>query len=114
VQYGHPNSVQDGTPIGQYKMHYEDGSTATKPLVFGQDVRDWWIFDQGKPVTRGRVVWTGANPASDLKGLSIRLYLGVWDNPHPDKPVPHLDFIGIKDGPCAPFCMAITAEEPAQ
>jgi hypothetical protein len=114
VQYGHPSSVPDGTRTGEYKIYYQDGTDASLPLVFGQDVRDWWIFDQGKPVTRGQVVWTGANPATDRSNRALRLYLGVWENPHPDKPVTHLDFIGIQDGPCAPFCIAITAEEPAE
>ena len=50
-------------------------------------VRDWWDFDEGKPVTRGRVVWTGGNLAADKYGVTTRLYLGVWKNPHPDKTV---------------------------
>jgi hypothetical protein len=114
VQYGQPSRVQDGTRIGEYKMYYQDGSDTSMPLIFGQHVRDWWISDEGKPVTRGRVVWTGANPSSDRMNLSIRLYLAAWENPHPDQLVTHLDFVGIQDGLCAPFCMAITAEEPAE
>lgn len=102
------------TRIGEYKMYYQDGSDTSMPLIFGQHVRDWWISDEGKPVTRGRVVWTAANPSSDRMNLSIRLYLAAWENPHPDQLVTHLDFVGIQDGLCAPFCMAITAEEPAE
>jgi hypothetical protein len=111
VQYGSPNRVKEGARIGEYRMQYQDGSDDSLPLAFGQDVRDWWIFDEGKPVTRGQVVWTGANPGSERARRSIRLYLGVWQNPHPDRPVAQLDFVAEKDGPCAPFCFAITAEE---
>ena len=84
------------------------------PVVFGEDMRNWWDFDNGKPVTRGRVVWTGTNLASEKLNRTLRLYLGVWENPHPEKPVSYLDFVCAKDGPCAPFCMAITVEEPTE
>ena len=62
----------------------------------------------------GRSCGPAPNPASDRINHSLRLYLGVWENPRPDQQVTQLDFVGIKDGPCAPFCMAITAEEPAR
>jgi hypothetical protein len=111
TQWGSPNSVQDGTPIGEYKVHYDDGSTASMPIVFGQDVRDWWNWDRGRPVTRGRVVWTGGNLVTDKYEVTLRLYLGVWQNPHPEKRVESVDFITTKDTICAPFCVAMTVEE---
>jgi hypothetical protein len=92
-------------------VHYADGSTASIPVVFGKDVRDWWIRDHGKPVTQGRVVWTGRNPASDKESTEVRFYLGVWENPHPDKAIASLDFVKTDTTNCAPICLAITAEE---
>ena len=52
-----PGFVADGKTIAEYKVHYDDGSTATIPVVYGQDVRDWWFNEAAKDVTRAR--WSG-------------------------------------------------------
>ncbi len=114
TQWSSATDVKDGTAIGEYQVHYEDDSTASMPVVFGEDVRDWWNNDQGKPTTRGKVVWTGGNIATDRNNVTLRLYLGVWENPHPDKKVTSLDYISTNDTICAPFCLAMTVEEPAE
>lgn len=103
----------DGTPIGRYVIHLDDGSQEVIPVVYGEDVRDWWDFDEGKPVKRGRVVWTGRNRAADTYDVGIRLYLGVWVNPHPELAVTAIDYIAT-DETCNPFCVAMTVEEPAK
>src|SRR5262249_6045471 len=54
---GDPLYVADGTQIGEYKVHYEDGSTEAVPIVYGQDVRDWWYTENLKGVSRGKVAW---------------------------------------------------------
>jgi hypothetical protein len=97
--------------IGEFLLHYADGSTASLPIVYGVDVREWWTIDGGKPVTRGRVVWTGANLRSDERGVSLRLYGSVWENPHPDREVTALDYVSYMTNLCSPFCVAITVEE---
>jgi hypothetical protein len=102
----------DGTKIGSYTIRYEDGSEESIPIVYGEDVRDWWDFDEGKPVTRGRVVWTGGNLAADKYEVTIRLYLGAWKNPHPDKMVTAIDYVSSTSTKCRPFCVAITVEVP--
>jgi hypothetical protein len=112
VLHGTQYTVADGTVIGEYKLHYEDGSTASMPIVFGQDVRDWWTPDRAVPTARGRVVWIGSNPLTEERQCSLRLYLGVWENPHPQKKITRLDYISTNDTDCAPFCLAITVEEP--
>jgi hypothetical protein len=112
VLHGTQHWSPEGTAVAAYKVHYEDGSEASIPVVYGQDVRDWWDHDQGMPVTRGRVVWTGSNPNSDRTGTTLRLYLGVWENPHPEKTVANLDFVKTEDRTCGPICLAITAEGP--
>ena len=102
----------DGIQIGHYLVHYEDGDTASIPIVYGQDVRDWWATEDPIPATRARVAWTGTNPAIERFRTVLRLYLAVWQNPHPDKKIARLDFCSACKTPCAPFCAAITAEEP--
>src|SRR5262249_15741077 len=34
--------VQEGTLIGRYVLHYEDGGVDNIPIVYGRDVRDWY------------------------------------------------------------------------
>jgi formylglycine-generating enzyme required for sulfatase activity/peroxiredoxin len=106
-------SAGDGTPIGQYRLHYEDGTEAAMPIVLGEDVRDWWNVDRSKAATRGIVAWVGQNAATRKNNLGLRLYLAVWDNPNPEKKVVGIDF--LRDGPseAGPFCVAMTVEEPA-
>lgn len=101
-----------GATIGDYRVHYEDGGTESIPMVVGDDVRDWWNGDAGSATSRGIVVWTGANDASKAAKLQTRLYLGAWDNPHPDQRVTTIDFVSANTA-TGPFCVAITAEEPA-
>jgi len=113
AQYGSPRSVLDGTTIGEYKIHYEDDSTASMAIVYGEDVRDWWNWDDGRPATRGKVVWTGSNPTADESGVTLRLYLGVWENPHPEKKLTNVDIVSTMNTICAPFCVAITLEDAA-
>jgi beta-galactosidase len=110
AQFG---SADDGTPIGQYRVHYEGGTAAVISIVLGEDVRDWWDVDHSRAVTRGIVAWDGQNAASREKNSRLRLYLAAWDNPHPEKKVVSIDF--LRDGPseAAPFCVAMTVEEPA-
>ena len=112
TQWSPSRNPPDGTLIGQYQMHYEDGSAVSVPIVYGQDVRDWWDNDQGRPVTRGKVVWTGRNSAADKSQATIRLYLGAWENPHPERKVISFDYISTAKTGCAPFLLAVTVEEP--
>jgi peroxiredoxin len=103
-------SAADGTQIGEYRVHYEDGTEHSIPIVIGQDVRDWWNTDGSKAVTRGKVVWVGENEASQADAQSLRLYMTVWNNPQRDRKVNHIDFVESPSGNAGPFCVAITAE----
>jgi serine/threonine protein kinase/Flp pilus assembly protein TadD len=102
--------VEDGTTIAQYQVRYEDGSTVSIPIAYGEDVRDWWFTENTKGVTRGKVVWQGENEYSKSLGYQIRLYLNTWENPSPDKKIAGIDYVKIGDTPAAPFCVAITLE----
>jgi hypothetical protein len=39
------------------------------------------------------------------------LYLSTWKNPHPEKTVGSIDYVSMKRN-AAPFCVAMTVEEP--
>ena len=103
--------AQDGTPLGEYRFHYKDGTTLAMPIVYGEDLRDWWNTDGGKPTARGNIAWLGENWCASREGCRLRLYLGVWDNPRPDRDVLCLDYLSRADTACAPFCVAMTVEE---
>jgi hypothetical protein len=108
---GDPLFVADGTKIAEYQIRYADGSSGSIPVVYGQDVRDWWFTEKAKGVTRGKVVWEGDNEMAKENGSRIRLYLTSWDNPHPAKTVATINYVKTQpDSPAAPFCVAITLE----
>ncbi len=109
----HANGVDrpEGATAAIYKIRYADGAEESLSVIYGKDVRGWYVNDEGQPVSRGRVVWTGSNPASRRDGTMLRLYLGIWENPHPEKPVATINFTKPKQPPLAPLCVAITAEE---
>jgi len=106
---------KDGTPIGHYEIHYADGTTEMAKIVYGVDVRDWWDSDGTLAVDDGRMVWTGSNPAimqQSPGAQQIRLFLSTWENPRPDEDIATIDFVGYKATECAPFCVAITIDNP--
>jgi hypothetical protein len=103
--------VPGGTRVGEYRLHYEDGSSATFPIVYGEDLRDWWCGEDHFPATRAKVVWTGNNIRAAQARNTLRLCMRAWENPHPDKKVTSLDYVSTSTR-CAPFCVAITVEEP--
>jgi len=108
---GSAGHVADDTPIGEYKVYYDDKTTETIPIVYGQDVRDWWFAEGEKEPARSKVVWKGENEQSKKYKCGVRLYMTTWKNPKPDKKVVTIDYIGRKsDTPAAPFCVAMTAE----
>jgi len=107
-QGGLPRS---GTRVGEYRLRYDDGTSATFPIIYGQDYRDWWYGGDHFPTTRGKVVWTGGNFRTAQAFASLRLYLSAWENPHPDKKITSLDYISALEPDSAPFCVAMTVEE---
>jgi hypothetical protein len=109
-QEGNPGFVADDTVIGKYVVNYDDKTKEEIEIVYGKDVRDWWFITDEKGVSRGKVAWTGENEHSAKYEAKIRLYLGTWKNPHPDKKVTTIDYISTKETAAAPFCVAMTAE----
>jgi hypothetical protein len=109
---GSEGHVKDGTLIGQYLVHYEDQSAEGIPIVYGEDVRDWWYVDGEKEPSRSKVVWSGGNEFATEVGAKLRLYASTWTNPKPDKKVARIDYIALKaETRAAPFCIAITTTD---
>lgn len=109
---GDPLHCPEGKEIGEYVVHYADGTTAKIPIVYGKHVRDW--CSQESKVDDAQLAWEGENEFTKQRdNMKIRLYQSVWTNPNPDKRIDSLDLISFHDKtPCGPFCVALTAEGP--
>lgn len=106
-----PYTVADMTVIGEYQVYYADGTRAKIPIRYGDCVRDWWNIDNSRPTRHADIAWTGENANSRNAKVKLRLYVTQWTNPAPEKKVDHVDLISANTI-AAPFCLAITAEEP--
>lgn len=91
--------------------HFADGTIHEEPIVYGRDLRDWWMPNSERPVDleRGRIAWIGDTPRVTGTGARIRLYLTTCANPRPEVEVSHLDFVS-KMTQAAPFLIAMTVE----
>jgi Tol biopolymer transport system component len=111
VQYAQASQgVKEGDTIAEYRLRYADGDRATVPVVVGRDIRDWWGRAL-EPVTKGQVAWVGSNKRLRGEKTFLRLYLTTWINPYPEKTVDSIGYAALHEA-AAPFCIAITAEEP--
>lgn len=109
---GTPGYVQDGMVIGEYVVRYEDNSTESIPIIYGEDVRDWFYREDEKDPSRGKVAWRGANDFATQVDAKIRLYVSSWKNPKPNQKVLNIDYVSKKsETVAAPFCLAITVEQ---
>jgi hypothetical protein len=99
-----------GTPIGRYVVHYDDGGTQEIRLVFGRDLREWWVSPTQQPLTTGAALaWEGTNPASKGAGFRLRLFQMTWINPRPAVSIARIEFESFMES-SAPFLLAITAD----
>jgi len=102
--------VPRGTVIGEYRVNFEEGVTATIPIVFGSDVHSWQFRGTPEFIDRGVPAWIGSNTPTREWGGQLILFASRWENPHPEKRIVSIDFVS-KMTTCAPFCIAITAEK---
>src|SRR5204863_247693 len=107
---GDDSNVEDGTLIGQYTVYYADGSSEGIFIIYGEDVRDWWNWDMSKETKRGKIAWTGSSPAAKAEDVDVRLYESSWANPKPDVGIASITFSSAMNTPCAPFCIALSAQ----
>ena len=95
-----------GTQVGTYVLHYRNGQVRSVPIVYGQDVRDWWMVEDG--MSDVHVVWTGTNHASP-SGPPIGVCKTTWVNPLPDAVIDHIEYESTMKN-SAPFLIAVTVE----
>jgi hypothetical protein len=108
TMFGNAFGADDGTEIGAYVVRYADRTEERIPIIYGQDVRDWWRSSDSANPSRSKLAWAGQNEAAG-KVDEIRLFASRWENPHPGKRVMAIDFES-KNTACAPFLVALTLE----
>jgi hypothetical protein len=102
-------STQDGTRIGEYTIHYTGGQRTNIPLLYKQNIIDWWGRTGDKPPTQAEIAWKGENERTRDMGFFIQLCKYTWRNPLPELEIEIIDFISvIVDS--APLLIAITIE----
>jgi hypothetical protein len=97
-----------GTVIGHYVVHYTDGQAHEIPIVYGEDVRDWWTQANEAGQGSAEPVWSGPNTTSP-DGPKVSLYVTSWFNPLPDQTIKCIDFQSTMEH-AAPFVVAITLD----
>ncbi len=104
--------AEDGTTIAHFVVHYADGHRLGIPLVYGLDLRNWWIDPRHNQETpRAVIAWTGTNPETRSRGnIRIRLFKSKWENPRPQVPLTTIDYVSNMVGWTMPFLVAATAE----
>lgn len=101
--------AQEGRPIGQWILYYNDGTEVVIPIRYGIEVSDWWTRPDQEPLDGSDVAWEGENAATEESPMRIRLYKTTWANPHPEKMISAMDFRSTMTD-CSPFLLGITVE----
>lgn len=100
-------SAPPDTTVGRYVVHYANGGSRTILLVYGRDLADWYGPPEETLAEELRVAWRA--PSQSSSSAELRLFHLVWDNPLPEQPIDHIDFISAMNDP-APFLVALTHE----
>jgi hypothetical protein len=99
--------------IGNYTLHYEDGTKQTIPIVNGKDLCGWWKRPEAPDPSPAKVGWEGSNQYVKQAGARLQLFVSTWENPHPDDTVVRIHFASAMTK-SAPFCVAMTVAEPLE
>ena len=91
--------AQPGEVVAELLIHYDDGASARIELKHGEHVMDW--LHHGDQIDPEKVGWRGRpNRKKHLSEI-------IWDNPHPEKLISHIDFVSALTA-SGPFLVAIT------
>jgi WD40 repeat protein/serine/threonine protein kinase len=97
--------------VGKYILHYADGEIRELPIVYGQDLANYWF--RGAPAIKQSAsaitVWTGMNRDAAQNLESICLYQSTRENPRPRVELVSIDFVS-SIAQAAPFLVALTVE----
>ncbi len=92
--------------IGEYLIHYQNGQTQTIPIVYRENIWDWWTSPEEASMP---AAWKGQNPRTLEKGFSIRLFKLSWFNPLPELTIQSISLVSNNTGP-GQLVVAVTVE----
>ena len=69
--------AESGTEIAYLEWHYEDGTTASTPILYGTHVQDWIAKPSDPLPTQATLAWSRQVP--DRSNIQ-RLYKTTWNN----------------------------------
>ena len=100
---------RDPVELATIEIHYEDGTQAKRPVRFPEDVVDWWQLYGNHRVPEERIGWKGYSRAIGGFANVVPVHLSevIWENPHPDRKISHLNLISAKRK-ASVFVVAVT------
>ncbi|HEV7280300.1 MAG TPA: hypothetical protein VGN57_08825 [Pirellulaceae bacterium] len=98
----------DDTQVGEYVVVYRNGTERPIPLRYGNEIRDWWNWDE-RGAEGAATVWEIEDAKARELGISARLFQLTWTNPHPELEVATIEFRSA-ESIASPFCVAITVD----
>ena len=104
--------MKNGTEIGKYIIHFENGTTESIPLIYGHNVGNIVMHPQ-IPLTEtesAALVEINSSPTNSKGNAKTQpIYHFEWMNPNPDRRITHLEFQSARKT-AAPILLGITAE----
>jgi hypothetical protein len=99
-------SDKDGVTIAIMEIHYANGEKREFPIILGVHVRNWWkeksetVSTVSDPLSG--IAWSGQGTYPPPERASVRLFRSTFENPLPDEPIDHIDFVSRNTGaiPC--------------
>lgn len=92
-----------GETLGQYRVHYQDGSQVIVPILHRSNIDDWYSSALETPAPVGE-----AMPAADRHDRI--LYAWRWVNPNPEKVILHISVTGSENATLV--LAALSGEKP--
>lgn len=94
----------DGQPVGQYVIHYDDGTQASQPILNERNVRDWWVpgHKENPQAQQPAATFTSSRHSE------MAVYNCMWTNPYPAKKITTIDMIA--NGNAMLCLLAITGQ----
>jgi hypothetical protein len=78
------SKVTSGMHVGNYIVHYTDGSEQVIRVTCGDNIVSWW---EPESMNRAIVVWKGKNKKIKESNAEVGISLFQWENPYPDKKI---------------------------
>jgi eukaryotic-like serine/threonine-protein kinase len=100
-------TIEAGTQVGCYILHYSGGATNVLPIRYGEHLREWVLgnVDLDDRITSGTLAWSATNAPN----WHIRLFRATYENPLPTTVVETMDFVSQHTN-SVPMLIAITVE----